>query len=139
MGVGNTLRGDDGIGPAIIESLKGNVKAVCIDAGSAPESYAGKIVKENPDTVLLVDAAHLGLTPGQFEILKKEDILKSGFTTHDLSPNMFMEYLESEIQADIYMLAVQPEKVSFGDEMSELVSKTLQDITQLIKDSLNFN
>ena len=61
VGIGNTMKGDDGFGPALVERLSPKVKAVCIDAGSAPENYTGKIVKEKPDTILIVDALHLGL------------------------------------------------------------------------------
>ena len=108
---------------------------VCIDAGSAPENYTGKITKENPDTILIVDAVHLDLSPGEYDILKPSEIVKSGFTTHDISPRMFLEYLEKETNANIYFLGVQPENVSFGNEMSENVKKTLKKITVLIKEA----
>ena len=134
IGVGNVLRGDDGLGPAFIAKLKDFTDALCIDAGSAPENYLGKIVKESPDTVIIVDATEMDSRPGEYSVLKKEDILRSGFTTHDLSPDMLIEYLESETSADIYMLAVQPENVSFGDGMSESVSRTLEEIVNLIKE-----
>ena len=130
VGIGNTMKADDGFGPLLIERLNGKVKSTCIDAGSAPENYVGKIVKENPNTVLLVDACHLDLTPGEYQILKPDEILKSGFTTHDLSPRMFIEYLQSQTKADIYMLGVQPEKVSLGEEMSEAVNATLENLTK---------
>ena len=63
---------------------------MCIDAGSSPESYAGKIIKENPDTILFVDATHLDRAGGEYALLEVSDILKSGFTTHDLSPKLFL-------------------------------------------------
>lgn len=132
VGVGNILRGDDAFGPALIEKLKDNIKEVCIDAGSAPENYLGKIVKENPDTIIIVDVVHLGLKIGEYEILKKNDIIKSGFTTHDLSPVMFIEYLERQTEADIHMIAVQPGSVVFGQEMSKGVKKTLEEIAEFI-------
>jgi hydrogenase 3 maturation protease len=75
--------------------------------------------------------------PGEFNILKKEEILRSGFTTHDLSPNMFIEYLENETNADIYMLAVQPENVSFGEGVSESVSRAIERIVDLVKEDRN--
>ena len=137
LGVGNTLRGDDGFGPALIEKLKDETEFTCIDDGSAPENYIGKISKENPDTVIIVDAAHLDRAPGEYDILEKNDIMNSGLTTHDLSPNMFIEYLEKETGADIYMLAVQPENVSFGEEMSENVRKAVGEILEAIKGSIN--
>ena len=135
MGIGNPLRGDDGFGPALVERLQGKVKAVCIDAGNSPESYAGKITKENPDTILFIDAVHLDLPPGQYQILKPEEILKSGFTTHDISPRVFIEYLKSQTKADIYMLGVQPKDITLGDGMSKSVKKTLEEIEKLIMET----
>jgi len=135
VGIGNSLRCDDGFGPALIKMLEDKSDMVCIDAGSAPENYLGKIVKLNPDTVLIVDAVHLGLKPGEYEILKKKDIVKSGFTTHDISPNMFIEYLENNTKADIYMLGVQPIDVSFGEGMSDHMERALKKCTKLILSS----
>ncbi|MFQ5952416.1 MAG: hydrogenase maturation peptidase HycI [Candidatus Omnitrophota bacterium] len=137
LGIGNTLRGDDGFGPALVEKLRNETEFTCIDAGSAPQNYTGKIIKENPDTIIIADAVHLDQAPGEYEILKKDDILKSGFTTHDLSPNMFIEYLEKETTADIYMLAVQPKNMSFGEEMSESVKKAVEEILEAIKEAIN--
>ena len=134
VGIGNILRGDDGLGPALIERLTGNVKAICIDAGTAPESYTGTIVKAAPDTILLVDALHLDRPPGEYAILRRHEIVKSGFTTHDISPRMFIEYLKTQTKADIYMLGIQPERLSLGEEISDRIKKTLQEIEQLVKE-----
>ena len=137
VGIGNPLRGDDGFGPAFVQALDGQVRAVCIDTGTVPESYAGKIIKQNPDTILFVDAADLGLAPGVSEILGKKDILKTGFTTHDLSPALLIEYLESQISAEIYLLGVQPKVTVFGSEMSPEVFQTLQELATMIKEVLH--
>ena len=134
VGVGNAMKGDDGLGSALVGKIKGKVDAVCIDAGTAPENYVGKIAEEKPDTVLLVDAAHLDGKPGQYEILESDNILKSGFTTHDISPKLFMEYLNSRTKAQIYMLGIQPENVSFGEGMSESVKNTVERLSQIILD-----
>ena len=87
LGIGNILRGDDGLGPVLIErltlrlqksaNLKGNIELVCFDAGTTPENYAGKIIKEKPGTILIVDALHLGKNPGDYEILKKKILLNA--------------------------------------------------------------
>ena len=130
VGIGNTLRGDDGFGPALIKRLEGKVKATCIDAGSAPENYTGKIAREKPDTILIVDALDLGLAPGKHEILKKTEIVNMGLSTHDISPHMLIEYLESQTAADIYILGVQPKNLSFGEGMSPEVKETLEVMTQ---------
>lgn len=137
MGIGNPLKGDDGFGPALIAELQGKVSAVCIDAGTAPETYGGKAVKEDPDTILIVDAVHLARNAGEYELLVKDDILKTGMTTHDLSPRLFLDYLQSQTKADIYLLGLQPKHVSFGEDMSLPVKKALADIVTEIKEALN--
>lgn len=131
------MRGDDGFGPALIGRLKGKINLICIDAGNAPENYLGRIIKEEPDTVLLVDVAHLDLEPGQYQILQPPDILKCGLTTHDMSSRMLIDFLENQTQADIFMLAVQPKNISLGEEMSECLSKTLDEIELLIQEGIH--
>ncbi|MGB2705857.1 MAG: hydrogenase 3 maturation endopeptidase HyCI [Candidatus Omnitrophota bacterium] len=135
VGIGNTMKGDDGFGPNLIKRLKNNVKAVCIDTGTAPENYVGSIAKENPDTVLLVDAVCMDLAPGEYRILKPEEILKSGFTTHDISPTLFIEYLKKRTKAKIYMLGAEPQNMSLGDEMSGSIKRTLKEVAVLIKEA----
>jgi hydrogenase 3 maturation protease len=137
VGIGNVMKGDDGLGPALIGNLKDKVKFTCIDGGTTPENYVRKISAEKPDNILLVDAVHLGLAPGEYRILSPEEIAKSGLTTHDISARMFMEYLRNETNAVLYMLAVQPENVSLGAAMSEPVKKALEEVEKLIKDRDN--
>lgn len=138
VGVGNILRGDDAFGPALVGRLNGKIRAVCIDAGTVPESFVGKIVKANPDTILIADAVHLGQKPGGYTILNKDEILKSGLTTHDISPKMFLEYLQAQTtRAAIYMLGVQPEDIAMGSEMTESVKKTLEMVQRLIGESIH--
>lgn len=133
VGIGNTMRADDGFGPALIDKIKGKLKAVCIDVGAVPENYSGKIIKENPDTILIIDALHLGKKAGEYEILKKDDIAKMGLSTHDISPNMFIDYLESQTQANIYFLGMQPKSLSLGKEMSNEVQRAIDELVELIK------
>ena len=137
VGVGNILRGDDAFGPLLIGKLTGKVKAVCLDAGSAPENYIGRIARENPNTVLLVDAVHLGLSAGEYKILSSADIEKIGLTTHDISLAMLIDYLKEKTGADIYILGVQPDNVLFKEGLSAKLAETLEQINTLITETLN--
>ena len=49
-GIGNTLRGDDGLGCYLVNRLKGRIHALCIDTGPTPENYVGKMTKEDEAT-----------------------------------------------------------------------------------------
>ncbi|MBN3039439.1 MAG: hydrogenase 3 maturation endopeptidase HyCI [Candidatus Omnitrophica bacterium] len=137
IGIGNPLRADDAFGPVLIKRLQGKVKAVCIDAASTPENHTGKIIKEKPDTILLLDALHLGAVPGEWAILEKDEIVKSGFSTHDTSCHMFIEYLEQNTPAKIYMLGVEPKSIALGEPMSDEIEQALEQICQKIKETLN--
>jgi len=137
IGIGNIIRGDDGFGPLLIEKIRGKANVMCFDGGTAPENYLGKIIKENPDTLLIVDAVHLDKNPGEYEILRQEDIIKCGFTTHDISPVMFIEYLTKEIRGSIYMLGVQPQGIKLGSEMSKRLKIALNELSEKILEVVN--
>lgn len=132
MGIGNTLKSDDGFGPALVERIKHKVSCECFDAGAAPENYLGKICKVNPDVVLFVDAADLGEPAGTIKLLKKDEILNCGLTTHDISPAMLMDYLEKNCRAQVFMLAVQPKNLEFGEKLSEEISSALSELEELL-------
>ena len=110
------------------QAAGGTTDALCIDAGSAPENYLGKIIKASPDVVLFIDAVDFNQEPGYYKILEQEEILKTGFTTHDLSPRMLIEYLATETKAKIYLLGIQPKDLGIGQELSLPVQKTLSEL-----------
>ncbi|MFH1380408.1 MAG: hydrogenase maturation protease [bacterium] len=136
LGLGNTLRGDDGFGPAVIGMLKDKINAVCYDAGTTPENYIGKICKDKPDSILIIDTGHIDCNPGEYKLLQKADILQSGLNTHTMSPVMFIEHLEKGSNAQVHMLCVQPVQIQFGSEMSDAVKKSLFEVVMLIKESM---
>jgi len=128
VGMGNPLKGDDGLGPYLIKRLKGKVRAHLIDGGSAPENYVGKIASLKPDTILVIDACDLGWTPGRMELIEIEKMRNTGYSTHNTSPGVFMNYLKEETGADVFMLAVQPKEVRLGDGVSSPVERAMERI-----------
>lgn len=137
LGIGNVLRGDDGAGPALVARLQSTCPALCLDGGVAPENYLGRIAKEKPDVVLLIDAAYLEQEPGQFEVLEKDQIAHVGLTTHDISPHLLISYLEQTTQARIYLVAIQPQDLSFGAEISPKIQDALERIVLLLQEALS--
>lgn len=137
LGIGNPLRGDDAFGPALIERLLqlDLPDTVLLDAGTTPENYTGPIARESPDFVLIADIAHLEREPGSISMLKGEEILRSGLTTHDQSPRMFLEQLSLRLgdRAAVWMLGVQPASVEFGADMSPEVAGALEDVVALFE------
>ena len=60
LGIGNTFRGDDGIGSLLAQRLKDKVSFIVYDSGPSPENYLGKIIKDKPDNIIIVDAVDFG-------------------------------------------------------------------------------
>ena len=135
VGVGNILKGDDGLGPYLVKRLRGKVRARLIDGGSAPENYVGKIASLKPDTILVIDACDLGWEPGKVELLEIEQMKHTGYSTHSISPRVFMNYLKEETGADVFMLAIQPKRVKLEEKISSPVGRTIEKIEGWLKEN----
>ena len=136
VGVGNVLRGDDGLGPYFVERLKSKVGVPCINAGNAFENYLGVIIRERPETVLVVDAMHLDMNPGEFAIVDPSRIEHGGLSTHDVSPSLFLNFLVEETRCNVFLLGVQPERIALETGISETVRETLKNLENEVVEAL---
>ena len=136
VGVGNSLCGDDGLGPLLVGWLAKSCRHLCIDAGDVLERHLGRIVRESPDTVLLVDAAHLGSTPGEHAILSPGELAGVGFSTHQFPLKMQLEELARSLSSRIYLLAVQPRSLELGKKVCGEVRRSLQRLQKRITKAL---
>jgi len=129
LGLGNTLRSDDGVGAVLANRIKDKVPFTVWDVGVSPENYLGKIIKERPDTVIIIDAVDFSGLPGEFKVLEAEDIKTANlFFTHNASISLAINYLKSNLKADIIILIIQPKTISFGDKLSSEVSRALEEL-----------
>ena len=127
VGIGNPLRGDDGFGPKLIESLKGSVDASLFDCGTAPENYIIPILNSNPRTVILLDAADFGSPPGEVDVFEIDSVSNRGFSTHNMSPRMLADLMKTGASGlNIFLVAVQPKNIAFGEKMSEEVMRGME-------------
>ena len=128
VGVGNILKGDDGVGVALLKRLEGLVDAQFLECGIAPENYLGKITHIAPKTLIVIDAVDLGEIPGTMRIVRPAGLAEGGPSTHSLSPAMFIEYLEKRLEGvRILMLAIQPKSCRLGECMSKEVSQAINE------------
>ncbi|MEM2313636.1 MAG: hydrogenase maturation protease [Candidatus Bathyarchaeia archaeon] len=134
-GIGNPIRMDDYIGVIITRSLHGRVseKVLLIECETVPESYMQQILDFKPTHIILIDAALLGLKPGEVKLLEPRDMgFSPAFSTHILPLQIFCEYLTKMINAKIMLLLVQPKKTDFGDELTPEVLSTGKEIADLL-------
>jgi hydrogenase 3 maturation protease len=137
-GIGNIIRGDDGLGPKLIELLKARgVNAGLFDCGTAPENYIIPMLKSLCDTLILVDAADMALEPGMAMILDVDDIANISFSTHSPSPRLFIDLLKmGKEDLNIFVLSVQPKTTALGSPISEEVLKALGGLTEILSQTI---
>jgi hydrogenase 3 maturation protease len=125
LGIGNTLKGDDGLGPLVCKKLEGKINAELIDAGTVPENYIQSIIKKKPQALLIIDAADFNASPGTIKILKPERLDSFIASTHILSPRIFIDMICRSVEVNVYFIAVQPAQMDFGQQVSPNVDKAI--------------
>jgi hydrogenase 3 maturation protease len=132
LGVGNPLRGDDGVGPTLIRRLRRRCKFALLDCGEAPENYTKQILQFGPDTLILVDAADWKGRPGEIRQIGEDEIANANFFTHNLSLRLLLDYLKRQLRTSIIILAVQVKDREYLDPMSPEVKRAIGVLEDLI-------
>lgn len=138
VAIGNIMRGDDALGPKLIELLKArSANASLFDCGTAPENYIFPILSSACNTIILVDAADLKLEPGAAKVLGVENIANVGFSTHNPSPRLFIDLLKTgKEDLNIFVVSVQAKTTALGSPMSEEVMRGLDILAGIFFEAL---
>ena len=136
LGVGNPLRGDDGAGPYLIGRLKGHVDATLLDCEEVPENFLGTIAEYQPDSILIIDAIDLGMSPGAVAILEEDKLRSAGGSTHHAPLQLFINCVKAETGANVLVLGIQPKSIEFGSGISKEVKETLRLLQDIIPRAL---
>ena len=136
LGIGSLLNCDDAAGMLVIEELAQcglDLRRILLLAGStAPENFTGVIVDFAPALLIVVDAAKMGLEPGQIALLEEEELKEFGFSTHMLPFSIMQQYLKRRIPTDIVLLGIEPARVDFGFDISPPVRKGIAEIVDFL-------
>ncbi len=138
-GIGNPIRKDDFFGVKIVQDLQGTVsdKVSLLQCETVPESYMQEIVDINPTHVLLIDAAILGLTPGEMRLVFPEQLEDfPAMTTHVLPMRIFCEYVTKMTKAKIALLLVEPENTEFGEGLTPKVKAAADKVVVVLRQLL---
>ena len=138
-GIGNPIRTDDLVGVRVVRDLQGKVSedVVLVECETIPETYLQEIVELEPSHVLLIDAAILGLDPGEARLIEPEQITDfPAITTHVLPLRIFCEYITKATKAKIGLLLIQPKSTEFGEGLTSEVEVSAERIISLLIDIL---
>jgi len=139
VGVGNTLKGDDGAGCFVCEQLKDAVGEHVIDAGTVPENYIGPIIEKGPEVLVVVDAIDFGGSVGEVKVFKPEELSSAAFSTHTLSPRLFVDVVCESIAAEVWFVGIQPGRTALGEGLSKEVEDAVGVVAGVLKEALKRN
>lgn len=134
-GIGNPIRSDDFVGVKIIQDLQGKLpENVClIECETVPESFMDEIVQLKPSHVLLIDAAMMGLKPGEIRLFDAEKVTDfPAISTHMLPLRVFCEYITQLAKAKIALLLIEPCNTAFGEDLTPEVQEAATKITAFL-------
>ena len=134
-GIGNPIRRDDFVGVKIVQDLEGKVSenVSLLECETVPESFMQEIVDLKPSHVLLVDAAILGLKPGETRLVFPEQVTDfPAITTHMLPLRIFCEYVTKMAEAKIALLLIEPENTEFGEGLTPKVQAAAEKIMKIL-------
>ena len=146
IGLGNTLRRDDGIGIVILEALLNSFRKPGIDYLNFGIASFDLIYKlQEYDAVLLIDGIDAGLAPGELKIFELKDIVyiskEAPLSTHEFDlKSLFELYKRFELKSKIYVVGIQAQDTSYGEGLSEALKNRqagiLKEVSNFIDDTL---
>ncbi len=145
LGVGNSLNGDDGVGPHVATRIAaecptggdgaggnpGPYAVTALDCGTTPENYTGVVRREKPDVLVIVDAAPMGLAPGEIRVIPPERMDLLTLSTHSIPLSLFITYL-TDLASVVKLVGVQPVQMLFGQPLSAVVEKAGEALVTLV-------
>ena len=146
IGLGSSLRRDDGIGIAILESLLNHYKHPGIDYlnfGIASFDLMHRL--QDYDKALLIDGVNAGLPAGELKIFDLEQASfaeeNGAISSHELNlKDIFKLTAKLKIKTKIYVAGVQIKDTGFGESLSvplkEKFEMILKQISKFIQERL---
>ena len=130
VGCGNTLYGDDGFGPEVINYIKeNNIKfpgdTCVIDGATSAPHYIFTLPQEKWKNIIIIDIASLNEEAGIIKVLDLDQIHEEDryMDVHGLSATYPLHDLKDKV--NIKLILIQPKNVPIEMEMG--LSKVLED------------
>jgi len=110
LGVGNRLRGDDGLGCFLVNRLKGQMFIPLIDGGNIPEKHLGLLEASHPDLVLVAVAADVpGAASGDITLIDLDQLQTMKVKTRSTDLSLLFRFIPQKSRPEVLLIAVQPD------------------------------
>lgn len=130
LGLGNPLGRDDAVGLRVAEALQGS-EWLAIPA-EALENALGRVEREKPEKIVIVDAAEMGLPPGSIRCLPLSYPEKMLGSTHGLPLSFLLSLLKVK---EVMVIGIQPKEYGIGEGLSPEVAEAAQRLVRLLREN----
>ena len=123
--------GDDAVGCEVAKLLAGRKIAGVVDCGVTPENHIATLRKEPPSALLIVDAADMGLPPGELRKISLAELDSATTTSHGVPLSLLLSPFAGVFE--ITVLGIQPLSTQLGAPLSDAAEKAARRAADLIE------
>lgn len=140
VALGNPLRRDDGIAPAVLAALRGTKwpgRVRLVDLGQDSLAIAAEL--GHGGSMVLLDAADMGLVAGEVRQFPAEELAGNGATLapHNVDAAGVLELCRAlDPDCRIEVVAIQVADVSYGEGLSPDLAGKLPEVTRSVADHI---
>jgi len=139
VGVGSRMRGDDMVGPYVVDILKKKLEngkpegfeLEIIDADVMPENYSKPMRESGADLILFIDAVDMGLEPGELRMVPKDLIDATIPCSHNLPMSYVMGYVNEKVER-VELVGVQISRTGLFEEMTDVARDACSRLADII-------
>lgn len=143
LALGNPLRGDDGLGAAVLAQLASLALPpdVTLVEGGTP-GLETVLLLQGYQRAIIVDAAEMGLTPGAWRLLQPDVIAPSAAgltgTLHNagLAEALHLGAALNILPPEIVVFGIQPQSIGWEPGLSAAAAAAVPVVAQAIADSV---
>ncbi|MBK8901099.1 MAG: hydrogenase 3 maturation endopeptidase HyCI [Anaerolineaceae bacterium] len=134
LGVGQTLRSDDGVGLAVVRGLRpyAHPNLLLIEAAHAPENCTGQVRRFAPDLVLLIDAAKMDEPLGTIRWLDWRCCDGLSASTHTMPLSLLGEYFTAVLHCEVALIGIQPASLEMGEMLSPEATAAAEQVMEVL-------
>ncbi len=131
LGIGNELKGDDGIGNVIARQFR-HPDWLSIPCETVPENFTAVVKRHRPSLLVIVDAADMGLQPGELRLVGRDMLGSGGFGTHGMPLRHLVSHLGRHA-GKVLFIGIQPGNVQLDAKVSPEVEKAKNKIMGILE------
>jgi len=141
IALGNPLRGDDGIGPVLLERLRERDLSTGVELRDLGDGGFDLLhALSDADRTVIVDAVRFGGDPGEYAVFEPNDVAavheSRGSHDSDLFELLELAAARGESPERVVLFGVQPGDVRDGEQLSASLRAVLPELADALAETV---